>query len=50
MLQQWSDLCDPSLEEALIEVETMRHFGGVALITDRIPNESTILSTGNLLE
>jgi len=31
------------MEDALIEVATMRGFAGIALITDRIPYETTIL-------
>jgi IS5 family transposase len=32
------------MEDALIEVTTMRRFAGIALITDRIPDEYTILA------
>ena len=28
LLQQWYDLSDPSMEDALIEVATMRRFAG----------------------
>ncbi len=50
MLQQWYDLSDPAMEDALIEVATMRRFAGIALITDRIPDETTILAFRHLLE
>jgi IS5 family transposase len=50
LMQQWYDLSDPAMEDALIEVATMRRFAGIALITDRIPDESTILSFRHLLE
>ena len=32
------------MEEALIEVPTMRRFAGIELISDRIPDETTILT------
>jgi IS5 family transposase len=30
-LQQWYSLSDPAMEEALIEVPTMRRFAGIEL-------------------
>jgi transposase, IS5 family len=50
LLQQWYDLSDPAMEDALIEVATMRRFAGIALISDRIPDETTILTFRHLLE
>jgi IS5 family transposase len=50
LLQQWYSLSDPAMEEALIEVPTMRRFAGIDLITYRIPDETTILSFRHLLE
>ena len=50
LLQQWYSLSDPAMEEALIEVPTMRRFAGIELISDRIPDETTILTFWNLLE
>ena len=50
LLQQWYDLSDPAMEDALIEVATMRRFAGLALISDRIPDETTILAFRHLLE
>jgi IS5 family transposase len=50
LLQQWYDLSDPAMEDALIEVPTMRRFAGIALISDRIPDETTILAFRHLLE
>jgi IS5 family transposase len=38
------------MEDALIEVLTMRRFAGIALISDRIPDETTILAFRHLLE
>jgi IS5 family transposase len=49
-LQQWYDLTDPAMEDALIEVPTMRRFDGIELISDRIPDETTILAFRHLLE
>ena len=39
-----------AMEEALIEVATMRRFAGIALISDRIPDETTILAFRHLLQ
>ena len=38
------------MKEALIEVSTMRRFAGIDLISDRIPDETTILTFRHLLE
>jgi IS5 family transposase len=38
------------MEKALIEVPTMRLFAGIELISDRIPDETTILTFRHLLE
>jgi hypothetical protein len=43
LLQQWYSLSDPAMEEALIEVPTMRRFGGIELISDRIPDRGAQL-------
>jgi IS5 family transposase len=50
LLQQWYDMSGPAMEDALLEVATMRRFAGIALITDRIPDETTILAFRHLLE
>jgi len=50
LLLQWDSLSDPSTAEALIEVPTMRRFAGIELISDRIPDEITILTFRHLLE
>jgi len=50
LLQQWNSLSDPAMEEALIEVPTMRRFAGIELISDRIPDETPILTFRHLLE
>jgi len=48
LMQQWYDLSDLAMEDALIEVPTMRRFAGINLISDRIPDETTILSFRHL--
>mgnify|MGYP006290483197 FL=1 len=50
LMQQWYDLSDPAMEDALIEVATMRRFAGIDLISERIPDETTILAFRHLLE
>ena len=50
LMQQWYSLSDPAMEDALIEVPTMRRFAGINLISDRIPDETTILAFRHLLE
>ena len=50
LLQQWYDLSDPAMEDALIEVPSMRRFAGIDMISDRIPDETTILAFRHLLE
>jgi transposase, IS5 family len=50
LLQQWYSLSDPAMEEALIEVPTLRRFAGIELISDWIPDETAILSFRDLLE
>jgi IS5 family transposase len=50
LLQQWYSLSNPAMEEAPIEVPTMRRFAGIELISDRIPDEVTILTFRLLLE
>jgi IS5 family transposase len=50
LMQQWYSLSDPGMEEALIEVPTMRRFVGIDMISDRIPDETTILAFRHLLE
>lgn len=49
LMQQWYDLRDPAMEDALIEVPTMRRFARINLISDRIPDVTSILSFRHLL-
>jgi hypothetical protein len=44
LMQQWYSLSDPAMEETLIEVPSMRRFAGIDLMSDRIPDETTILT------
>jgi len=49
-MQQWYSLNDSATEDARIEVPTMWRFAGIDLISDRIFDETTILSFRHLLE
>ena len=48
-MQLFYNLSDPGLEDALYEIESMRRFAGLRL-SDRIPDETTILNFRRLLE
>ena len=50
LLQQWYFLSDPAMENGLIEVHIMLRFAGIGMITDRISDQTTILSLRQLLE
>ena len=50
LMQQCYSFSDPGMEEALIELPIMRRFAGIDLISDRIPDETTILTFRHLLE
>jgi IS5 family transposase len=50
LMQQWYSLNDPAMEDALIEVPVMRRFAGIDLMSERIPDETTILAFRHLLE
>jgi transposase, IS5 family len=49
LMQNWFDLSDPSLEEALYEIASLRTFAGLKL-SEPIPDETTILNFRHLLE
>jgi IS5 family transposase len=49
-MQQWFNLSDPAMEDALYDSESMRRFAGIELSEDAIPDESTILRFRHLLE
>ena len=38
------------MEDALVEVPTMRHFAGIDMISNRIPDETTMLAFRHLQE
>ncbi|ETX13197.1 hypothetical protein OCH239_12810 [Roseivivax halodurans JCM 10272] len=50
VLQQWYALGDPMAEEMLYDSDAMRHFAGIELGDDRIPDETTILDLRHLPE
>ncbi|TSE31338.1 IS5 family transposase [Tepidimonas taiwanensis] len=49
-LQQWFNLSDPAMEEALYDMPLMREFAGIDIGVDVVPDESTILRFRHLLE
>jgi IS5 family transposase len=50
LLRHWYDLSDPAMEDALIELPTMRRFAGIDMIIDWNPDETTILAFRYLVE
>ena len=49
-LQNWFNLSDPAVEEALYDVLSMREFVGIDLGREPAPDETTILRFRHLLE
>jgi IS5 family transposase len=49
-LQQWFNLSDPGLEEALYESQVLRRFAGIDLGKEPAPDETTICKFRHLLE
>ena len=49
-MQQWFNLSDPGMEDALYDSESMRHFAGIDLAADLVPDETVILRFRHLLE
>ena len=49
-MQQWFNLSDPGMEDALYDSESMRRFAGIELGRDPVPDETTILKFRHLLE
>jgi IS5 family transposase len=49
-IQQWFVLSDPSMEEALYDMQSLRQFAGLTLTRGGIPDETTILNFRHLLE
>jgi len=50
LLQQWFTLSDPLMEEMLIDTPCFRRFVGIDMVSERIPDETTILNFRHLLE
>jgi len=48
--QQWFNLADPAMEDALYDSEAIRRFVGIELGDDAVPDETTILNFRHLLE
>lgn len=49
-LQQWFDLSDPSMEDAIYDRNSFQKFLNIDLMTGRVPDETTILNFRHLLE
>ena len=49
-MQNWFNLSDRQMEDALYEIESMRRFARFRGITDALPDETTILNFRHLLE
>lgn len=49
-MQQWFNLSDPAMEDALHDVPLFREFAGLGGWDDRVPDETTILRFRHLLE
>lgn len=49
-LQQWFNLSDPAVEEALYDSPLLRQFAGVDLGRERVPDETTVCKFRHLLE
>lgn len=49
-LQQWFNLSDPAVEEALYDSRAMRHFVGIDLGREPVPDETTICKFRHRLE
>lgn len=49
-LQNWFNLSDPAMEEALYDTPMFREFAGLDMSEDHLPDESTILRFRHLLE
>ena len=49
-LQQWFNLSDPAVEEALYDSAVMRQFAGIDLGSEPVPDETTVCKFRHLLE
>jgi len=50
LLQQWFNLADPAVEEALYDSATLRQFAGIDLGSEPVPDETTVCKFRHLLE
>jgi IS5 family transposase len=50
LLQQWFNLSDPAVEEALYDSPAMRRFAGIDLGREPVPDETTVCRFRHLLE
>ena len=50
LLQHWFNLSDPAVEEALYDSRAMRHFVGIDLGREPVPDETTICKFRHLME
>jgi transposase, IS5 family len=49
-LQQWFNLADPAVEEALYDSATLRQFAGIDLGSEPVPDQTTVCKFRHLLE
>jgi IS5 family transposase len=49
-MQQWFNLSDLVMEDALYDIQSMARFAGINLARDPVPDETTILQFRHLLE
>ena len=49
-LQQWYNLSDPAAEDAIYDRGSFQKFLALDLISDKVPDETTILNFRHLLE
>jgi len=50
LLQQWFTLSVPLMEEMLIDTPCFRRFAGIDMVSERIPDETTILNFRHLAQ
>jgi hypothetical protein len=49
-LQQWFNLSDPAVEEALYDLATLRQFAGIDLGAEPVPDETTVCKFRHRME
>lgn len=50
LLQIWFNLSDEGIEDALYDIQSMRQFVGINLLTEDVPDATTLLKFRHLLE